>query len=453
MVHSLETIAAIRFGYGFRPGEPDLGARDQLLQQISGADLAQQAFPTPGFQERMGLHRSFRALHKRVKNEDESAEPELKKAKVARRALVVNDVNMRCARAIFSPFGFRERLAAFWADHFTVIAKGQMPRVIHGDFLDRAIRPHIAGRFADLLIASTTHPSMLIFLDQTKSIGPNSKIGKKKKRGLNENLAREVLELHTMGVGGSYTQADVRQLAELLTGLIVTRKGMQYSKGAAEPGAETVLGKSYGGEKASETDILAFLEDLAVHPDTANYIAQKLVVHFVSDEPDPEMVAHIRDAFLTSGGDLQSVYTAMLEHPGAWVDIGGKVKQPFDFIVSGYRALNVQRDVISNLKPRDVWRIFEIPLISMGQPPRRALGPNGWPEEAEAWITPQGLAARLQWALVASARFGDGLDPRDFVLSSLREVAGETLKFAVAGSEKKIEGLALALSSPEFNRR
>ncbi|MCP5071802.1 MAG: DUF1800 domain-containing protein [Rhodobacteraceae bacterium] len=453
MTQSFSTIAAIRFGYGFRPGEADITSRDQLLQQVLGPDTAVQSFSTPGFHRRMEFHKAYRKLVNRVKKKDESAKPALKEAKQARRQLVANDLSALCSRAIFSPAGFRERLATFWADHFTVIPKGQAPMMAYGDFMDRAIRPNISARFADMLIASTTHPNMLVFLDQTKSVGPNSRYGLKKNRGLNENLAREVLELHTMGVGGSYKQADVRQLAELLTGLMVTDKGMDFKQAWAEPGAELVLGKSYGGGKAKKSDILAFLEDLAMHPDTANYLARKLVVHFISDDPDPAMVAHVRDAYLRTGGHLPSVYTALLEHPGAWVDLGHKVKQPFDFIASGYRALDLAPEVVAGLAPRKVQRMFSVPLVSMGQPLRRAPGPNGWPEEAEAWITPQGLAARLQWALVASAKFGKGVDPRDFVSATLREVAGDTLKTAVGGSEKRVEGLALVLSSPEFNRR
>ena len=382
MEQSLATIAAIRFGYGFRPGEADVGDAGQLLRQVTGPDLAMQTYPTPAYDQRAAQYKTYRKLVNRVKKQDKSAEPALKEAKRERLTLVATDMRMRFARAIFSTGGFRERLVSFWADHFTVIPKGQAALMAYGDFMDRAIRPNIGARFADMLIASTTHPSMLFFLDQTKSVGPNSKFGKKKDRGLNENLAREVLELHTLGVGGTYSQADVRQLAELLTGLVVTDKGMDFRQVMAEPGAETVLGRSYGGGKARKSDILAFLEDVAVHPDTAGNIARKLVVHFVSDDPDPALVAHVRDAFLASGGDLPAVYAALLEHPGAWINLGQKVKQPFDFIASGYRALNVGAAVVSALPPRGVRLMVSLPLVSMGQPLRAPPGPNGWPEEA-----------------------------------------------------------------------
>lgn len=454
MAHSFQTLAAIRFGYGFRLGEADVLDADQLLAQVQGPDLAMQRFASPNFTQRREIYTAYRAQVNLAKKGGAEAAPDLKATKRARKVLVANDANIRFSRAVLSPNGFRERLASFWADHFTVVPKGQVQSTLYGDFMDVAIRPNISKRFADMLVASTLHPSMIIFLNQNKSFGPNSRAGKRKGRGLNENLAREVLELHTMGVGGSYSQTDVRQLAELLTGLTSSNNGTQFRERSAEPGAETILGQSYGDDgQARLADIVAFLEDVAIHPETARHIVRKLAVHFIDDAPDAGLIAHMEQAFLRNGGDLIPVYTAMLEHPAAWGDLGGKVKQPFDFIVSGLRALGVPAKKVAGLKAGRVRRMYSLPMMTMGQPMLRPPGPNGWPEEAEAWITPQGLAARLQWALLASTRFGNGLDPRDFVDSTLRDGAGQTLKFAVAGSEIRAEGLALVLASPEFNRR
>jgi len=453
MIQAFETLAAIRFGYGFRPGEPDLQDVGELLAQLQGPDTVMARLPTPGYAERRQILVDYRIQVGRVKKLGDVAKADLKRTKRARRVLVAQDIGKRFARAIVSPNGFRERLASFWADHFTVVPKGQGQVIQYGGFMDVAIRPNIAKRFADILIASTTHPSMISFLDQGKSIGPNSKGGKNNDRGLNENLAREVLELHTLGVGASYDQNDVRQLAELLTGLTTTDQGTVFKQNIAEPGAETVLGKQYGGGRASMDDITAFLEDVAIHPQTAAHISRKLAVHFVSDQPDPALVAHMTQVFLRSGGDLMAVYGAMLEHPSSWGALGEKVKQPFGFIVSGMRALNVPESQLSALSLRDVRTTYGLPMVSMGQPILKAPGPNGWPEEAEAWITPQGLAARLQWALVASSQYGNGLDPRVFVDEALRDLAGGTLKFAVSGAERRVEGLTLVLASPEFNRR
>ncbi len=193
-------------------------------------------------------------------------------------------------RAIASRTGFRERLVAFWTDHFTVAANGPVLSALVPDLVENAIRPHVGGRFGDMLEAVTLHPAMLIYLNQVQSAGPNSVAGKRRGKGLNENLAREVLELHTLGVGAGYTQDDVRQLAELLTGLSVDKSGFTFRSRIAEPGAEVVLGKRYGGGEASLGDIRAVLADIAVHPDTARHLARKLIVHFVGGEVPEDWV-------------------------------------------------------------------------------------------------------------------------------------------------------------------
>ena len=196
--------------------------------------------------------------------------------------------------------GFRERLALFWTDHFTTVGKSEPQRSAVSIYVDAAIRPHLSGRFGDLLVAAVTHPMMLTYLDQRVSVGPQSAFARRKgtSRGLNENLAREVLELHTLGVDGPYTQADVRQLAELFTGLTIDRSGaMAFRPGWAEPGEELVLGRRYGGNPARLEAVEQALHDLAVHPATADHVARKLAVHFVSDAPDPGLVAHMAARF------------------------------------------------------------------------------------------------------------------------------------------------------------
>ena len=456
MTHQFETIAAIRFGYGFSPGEDPVGTVDDILSRLAGPDVVGEALGTVGFKDRRAAHDRFKETRDRHKK---IGMPETRKAKKAakkaRNDIVATDFKLRIVRPVLSHDGFRERLVAFWADHFSVSGQGRFLQLLHGDFVDRAIRPYITGSFAELLTRAVTHPSMLIYLDQVKSFGPNSKGARRKNRGLNENLAREILELHTMGVKGGYSQNDVRQFAELLTGMTVTKKGADFRPEIAEPGAETVLGKSYGGGlfDARFRHIQAFLNDVAVHPQTARHLARKLAVHFVSDTPDDALLDRLETVFLETGGDLFEVYAALLDHPSSWQDLGQKVKQPFGFVVSGLRALAVSEGVLLALKPAQVRRLLSIPLSTMGQPLRAPPGPDGWPEEAEAWITPQGLAARLQWSLVAGTRFGRRTDPRDFVEHTLRDVAGDTLRRAVAGSENRAEGLALVLSSPEFNRR
>lgn len=457
-MQSFATKAAFRFGYGFSAAEDDVTDVDGLMRQITGDDAGLGLYAGPDFATRADLARTYRRYRQQFKKGDKSVEPEYKKARRTRRRILTGDVSRVFGRAIYSPHGFRERMVAFWTDHFAIAPKGLLGRMAWGSYQEEAIRPYINGRFADLLIAAATHPSMLLFLDQVKSIGPNSvaiRKGKKKRkdRGLNENLAREVMELHSLGVGGAYTQTDVRQAAELLTGLVVGKQGMEFRPRWAEPGAEQILGARYGGNPAQIEDIYAFLEDLALHPDTARHIAQKLVVHFVSDEPDEDLVQELTRVYQNTDGHLPSVYGALLDHPSSWVDLGPKARQPFEFMVASLRALNLDQTLFDGLSPKRINQQLILPLRYMGQPLLSVPGPNGWPEEPSAWITAQGLAGRLQWALATSRNIGADRDPREFVETNLRELAGETLRFAVAGAEQREEGVTLVLASPEFNRR
>ncbi|MEL6793301.1 MAG: DUF1800 domain-containing protein, partial [Pseudomonadota bacterium] len=355
-----------------------------------------------------------------------------------------------------SPHGFYERLAWFWGDHFAVSGKNFRNRALVGRFEADAIRPNLSGRFADLLRAASLHPSMLIFLDQHKSIGPNSKAGLNRGRGLNENLAREILELHTLGVGAGYTQADVTEFAELLTG-VTFKMGdakLSFRKNRAEPGAELVLGELYGGGPPRLRDVLAALDDLAAHPDTARHIARKLAVHFVADEPDEALVARMEDVYLRSDGDLSAVYAAMLDHPAAWASYGAKVRQPFDFVVATLRAADPSKGELDRIAQRRKGerRLNEV-LENMGQPVYRPPGPQGWEEASSHWITPQGLTTRLNWASHIGQVMERRLDPRDLLETALGDAARDATKFAATNAAERWEGVAFVFASPEFNRR
>ena len=342
----------------------------------------------------------------------------------------------------------------FWADHFTVSGKNGKLKFLASAYVDEAIRPNISGTFGGLLRAAVTHPAMLMYLDQVSSIGPHSPVGIKNNRGLNENLAREVLELHTLGVDGDYSQKDVREFAELLTGLLYSlRGGFRFRKKAAEPGPETVLGKTYGGDPAALSDLYAALDDLALHPSTARHIARKLVVHFVSDTPDESLVRRVETAYRESRGELMACYQALLSAPTAWAGFGFKARQPFDFIVAAMRALNVSPTRIAELSRQPTRLFFEAPLRAMGQPYLQSPGPDGWPEAVADWITPPGLAARIQWALIATNALGRTMEPADLADAALGDAAGPDLFTVTSRAENRLEGMALVLASPEFNRR
>jgi uncharacterized protein (DUF1800 family) len=270
---------------------------------------------------------------------------------------------------------------------------------------------------------------------------------------LNENLARELLELHTLGVSAGYGQADVRQLAELLTGLtLAPDEGFVFDKGRAEPGAETVLGVEYKGDGVAP--ILQMLDDLAVRPETARHLAGKLAVHFVADVPEAGLVAALEATWIRTRGDLAAVTGVLLSHKSAWVPEAGKARQPFDFLVAALRALGVSADQIYGAEGKAFRRMVLDPLADMGQPLWQAPGPDGWPEAAADWITPQGLAARISWAIEVPERLVTPLpDPRDFVTKALGMRASARLVWAVSAAESVREGVGLTLAAPEFNRR
>lgn len=434
------TLLAIRFGYGLPVGAAD------PLDALAGPDLALRDWPGVTLTELMPVAEAYRVARKA---KDEAA---YRKQLQAADALALRGAKAIFARAIAGD-GLRERLVMFWADHFTTTARNRLERVLPAILIDEAIRPHVAGRFADMLVAVTTHPGMLIYLNQEASIGPGSRKGQRRDKGLNENLARELLELHTLGVAAAYSQRDVRELAELLTGLtIAPGEGFTFDPARAEPGAETVLGITYRGDGMEP--ILRLLEDLAVRPETARHIARKLAVHFVADEPEAGLVAALEARWLETGGDLLAVTGVLMGHPASQLPETGKARQPFDYLVAALRALGAGAEQVLALSPREFRRVFVLPLEEMGQPFQRAPGPDGWPEAEAAWITPQGLAARIAWAVEVPGRLVKPLpDPRGFVATALGARAGERLVWAVSAAESLREGVALVLSSPEFNRR
>jgi len=362
-------------------------------------------------------------------------------------------VRAQFARALDAEDGFRERLCAFWADHFTTKARSAPERPLPGTLVHDAVRPYLTARFEDMLIAATLHPAMLAYLDQSASTGPQSLFGKRRNRGVNENLARELMELHSLGVGATYAQADVQQMALLLTGLEANpRDGFVFHADRAEPGAEVVLGKSYGGEGLAP--IKAALVDLARHPATAAHIAGKLPTHFVSDHPDPDLVAGMTAAYVATDGALLDVYAAMLNHPAAWAPEQRKARQPVDFVLAALRAFGVTGDGLRRMGRGPFSRMLLKPMALMGQDWQQPIGPDGWAEAAEAWITPQGLGARIAWAMEVPGRLVTPMpDPVAFAKVALGPAADERLLWAVARAESKREGVGLVLASPAFNRR
>jgi len=442
---SKHTIASIRFGYGLNGGSGGAGNAQALIGSLDHETVDASV----SLAERLADIRRFRKIRKEKKA---GYKPKLNETRRGLQATVRGDFRRILRRAVESETGFGTRLTQFWADHFTVVGHNAPTALVAGSQIEQAIRPNLIGRFGDLLVAASTHPAMLLYLDQNKSFGNNSLAAKGNRKGLNENLAREVLELHTMGVGAGYTQTDVRQLAELMTGLTVGKNGRKFNPKMSEPGVENVLGKAYA-RTGSLQNIENALQDIAVHPDTAKHLSQKLVRHFISDTPNREQIAYMVERYLATDGNLKATYTAMLEHPASWADIGGKVKQPFDYVASSLRALHVDLSDRGKATKRLLNATLRKGLLAMGQPYLRAGGPNGWPEEAEFWITPSGLTARIDWATTLASTYGQELDPRQFLKDSLADATNAQLRGLAAGAEVKWEGVALVLASPDFNRR
>jgi uncharacterized protein (DUF1800 family) len=445
------TLAAIRFGYGLPLPKGAVTDPAGMLRSLREPDGAMLDFPAAGLADIMPMLQDANAARKkRRKNPDDGDFFVVRKEA---RQVTSQSLRSGFGRALEAKDGFRERLVTFWADHFCTKSRNAIEGALPWVMIDEAIRPNVSGRFGDMLVAATLHPAMLVYLDQVASIGPDSAVGKRRGRGLNENLAREVMELHSLGVNANYSQSDVREMAELLTGLDANAdEGFLFHENWAQPGPETVLGKTYSGKGV--TPIKEALQDLARRPETAKHISWKLAVHFVSDKPPAELIEAMTAAYSEQGGDLFAVYTAMLNHPAAWEPRMTKARQPYDFIVASLRALGVSGAAVMEMRGPILSRMLLRPMSLMGQSWRNPNGPDGWPEAAENWITPQGLAIRIRWGMEVPGRLVTPMpDPREFALHALGAAADEQLLWAVDRAESQREGVGLVFASPAFNRR
>lgn len=360
------------------------------------------------------------------------------------------EVAARFSRQATTDDGLAERLVNFWSNHFAVsVGKGNNLRVLAGAYEREAIRPHVLGRFADMLKAVETHPAMLFYLDNNQSIGPMSRNGINSKRGLNENLAREILELHTLGADGGYSQADVTSFARVITGWTVTSPdddvlyGGKFTFGPArhEPGEHAVLTKVYADGGVDQGH--SVLEDLARHSSTARHVARKLVAHFVADEPPQPLVDAVAKVYRDTDGQLGEVVRAIVEAPQAWDAPLAKLRSPQDFVIAGYRA--------TGKVPPDPGAIVGA-LNALGQPLWQPPGPNGWGDSNGAWASPEGINARLDLASQWGRQNG-GLNPKELVDQLVGPASSPETRQAVARAESRQQGLAILFMSPEFQRR
>ena len=357
----------------------------------------------------------------------------------------------RLQRGVIADCGFVERLVVFWSNHFCISAnKGGLARMWAGSFEREAIRPHVLGRFGDMLKAVEQHPAMLFFLDNQQSLGPESRAGENRKRGLNENLAREIMELHTLGVGGGYSQDDVTSLARIITGwTFAGRQGQLGTPGsfvfnanAHQPGAQRLLGKIYDSNGVAQGE--AALADIARHPSTAKFIATKFVRHFVADDPPPALVGRLQEVFRKTDGDIRAMATALLDSDEAWAAPLTKVRSPYEFLVASGRLLA--------RIPEDPGRYIN-GLNVLGQPLWSPAGPNGFPDNNAAWAAPEGMKLRLDLSAQLASRLADSIDPRDLLELVAADAASPETRRTIERAESRQQALALLLMSPEFQRR
>lgn len=472
-------IAVTRFGMGARAGEIEAASSDPrgwLEQQIrpqaavmTGVEGLDQLQSTGDvFAARMGdvamsgpsspggTAEAQRIIQQRIQRE-------------AREGLQ-REGEARARFGAATAASFAERWVRFWSNHFSVSARnGQMIGLV-GPYEREAIRPHVFSSFSKLLGQAVFHPAMLIYLDAARSIGPSTQIARRRGAGLNENLAREILELHTLGVGSGYSQDDIIAFANALTGWTVNEPRMArlmapgrgparrggaasagWEPGAAvfvdqlhEPGARVLLGQTYADVGREQAVLI--LQDLAAHPASARHIATKLARHFVADRPPASAVGRLERVFLETHGDLSALARAVVHLDEAWESEQKKLKTPDELLVSAMRAAGPQAVFGSAGGMRTVY-------TSLAQQPFSAPSPAGWPDQAAAWSGADALMKRIEWADAAARRIAREASPVEFLNLALGDLASARTRQAVLRAESAEQGFTLALMSPEFQRR
>jgi len=465
-------IAANRFGLGARPNElATIGddPRGWLIEQLDGDRPAPAEIAAlQSSQQAFKVYADFINEKRELKKEDLAkgdAKAELSPMRQAIRETYLSQVAARYQFAMRTPESFRERLVHFWTNHFAVSADKFIVATLAGTMENEAIRPNLHRHFYDLLIAAESHPAMILFLDNQASAGPDSaaanlahrrnRFGRAKterKLDINENLAREILELHTLGVNGGYTQKDVTSFAKVLTGWSVGGgKGLMNSGEPGkfvfremlhEPQSQMILGKRYSQSNIEQP--LAVLVDLTRHHSTAHFIASKLVRHFIADDPPPAAVEQVAKAFRDSDGHLPTVHRSLVNCAEAWTQVATKFKTPHDYVLSTFRAFDYVPP-----QPQRILASFEL----LGQRPYTPGSPAGWPDTASQWDGSDALMKRIEWATQVANRAGSRRSPILLAQNSLGDALGEHSSMSINNAADAAQGITLWLASPEFQRR
>jgi uncharacterized protein (DUF1800 family) len=432
--------ACHRFGMGARPGDiatvsPDPRGWLHAQRGVIGEPAALSRLP------------SSAAVAKQIAKQRGKGSSARKMLRQEQEVLYRDEVLARTLLGAQTEHPFHERLVRFFSNVFTVSTSRRECVGLVGPFEREVIRAGVHGSFSDLLVSATQHPAMLIYLDNIRSIGPDSTAGSRRGRGLNENLARELLELHTLGVG-HYTQEDVEALANILTGWTVDPEGrFRFSAQRHQPGTQTLLGKRYtGGLEQGE----AALRDLARHPATAQRLSWRMAQHFIADDPPSAVVADLRRTFLDSGGDLSAMAGALIDSKAAWSGPLTKLRQPEELVIATMRAIQPARTRLTTEQRDELVSI----LKTLGQVPWSAPSPEGWPDTAPSWLGGDALLSRLQWTWEMGRLAAlEGIEPLQLVDDVLPDLLPRQTLQAVKAAPDRQTGIALLLASPSFQRR
>lgn len=439
-------VAFQRFGLGAKPGGPGRIGADPvaaLRREVATAGIATITNPNlPNY----GIA-------------CREAESGFERAETVRRM----ELYARIGKQMTVEIGFVERLVTFWSNHFSMsVNKTEAVRGTIGQLERDVIRKHVLGKFSDMLIGVMRHPAMLAFLDNADSIGPNSPIGRSWGVGFNENLAREALELHTVGSGGGYTENDVTAFAKILTGWSYVRGweadngyngGMPANRGRYiyranwhEPGPIRLMGKTYPA--VGESQPILVLRDLAAKAATAEHIAFKLVRHFITDEPTPELVTPIKNKFLATGGDLKAVALALIALPAAWSTPLKKIRTPYELAIAQFRALTTRY-------VGDEYWIFYETLNALHQMVWECPSPEGWPDDSWHWLDPDGMTIRLDTTQLSAWVYGKRFTKSVPALATMLydKALSAATRERIVGAGEKNDQLVILFSSPEFQRR
>jgi uncharacterized protein (DUF1800 family) len=462
---SLEAaIAAHRFGLGARPGEIDTAStapKAWLLKQLDSPP--EQPVPIDGgdpFKSSGDLVADLLEYRKGVQaskmqaTADKPAPDPVKEFFKTRVTQYTREMAGRFAVGFTTQKPFAERLVWFWSNHFVVSALNPAAITFVGAFEREAIRPNIAGKFEDMLLASTRHPAMQLYLDNAQSIGPDSIAGRIVGKGLNENLGRELMELHTLGVDGGYTQADVIALAKILTGWSIDRQGgegngFRYYPARHEPGDIVLRGKTYnGGEDAG----VQALKDLAHDPATARHIAKKFAVAFIADNPPQASVDRLAKNFTQTNGDLRALAETAVYDPVAWKPGSGKMRSPVEYTTAAMRLVGWPHGNDKADQNKQVQGVMAATRM-MGEFPLAAPSPKGWPDESDAWDGADALLNRIQWAKELGNRIPASVDTMSIAEMGMGALLQTDTRAAIKSTANAGEAMALLISSPEFQRR